>query len=450
MPDQTVQCPNCGHSIPLTEALAAPLLAADRARLQQDFAARAAQLETRQQACAAQELAADAARRQLDQDRAALAKERDEIAGRVADEVARQRAAVAEEEARRARRQFEDQLAAIQRQKDECDEVIRNREVQLAEARQAELEHRRKQRELDDRLAALDLELEKRLAAAVGPEREKARRAADDEYRLKLDEERAKNQALVAQLAEAQRRAQQGSQQLQGEVLELDLERRLQAAFPRDTLDPVPKGRHGGDVLQRVLGPLGQVCGTILWEAKRTKGWSNGWTDKLKQDQRAARADLAVIVSLAMPPGVETFAEVDGVWVATPALAVPLAAVLRHALGEAALARRAAEGQQDKMTLLYQYLTGPAFRQRVEALTDAFTTLQADLDAEKRAITKQWARRQQQIERVMASTAGMYGDLQAIAGRSLPEIGRLEFTALDAAPPSAGPPRLLIDEAAAG
>jgi len=217
---------------------------------------------------------------------------------------------------------------------------------------------------------------------------------------------------------------------MQGEVQELDLERRLREAFPRDTIEPVPKGQFGGDAVQRVLGTQGQVCGTILWESKRTKNWAANWPDKLKQDQRAARADLAVIVTQAMPQDVDSFAEVDGVWVTTPALAIPLAAALRLGLVEAFTARRATEGQQGKMEVLYQYLTGPAFRQRVEAIKDAFITMQEDLDAEKRAITKQWAKRQQQIERVMVSTVGMYGDLQAIAGKTLQEIDGLDFQAL--------------------
>lgn len=187
-----------------------------------------------------------------------------------------------------------------------------------------------------------------------------------------------------------------------------------------------------------MLGSLGDVCGTILWESKRTKNWASGWPDKLKQDQRAAKADLAVIVTQAMPPGVESFGEVEGVWVTTPALAIPLAAALRLALTEAALARRATEGQQDKMAILYQYLTGPHFRQRVEAIKDAFTTMQEDLDAERRVITKQWEKRAKQIERVMVSTVGMYGDLQAIAGKTLLEIEGLELKALGTATTEGG------------
>lgn len=213
-------------------------------------------------------------------------------------------------------------------------------------------------------------------------------------------------------------------------MLELELERRLRDAFPRDTIEPVAKGQFGGDAVQRVLDPAGAVCGSILWESKRTKNWSSAWLDKLKQDQRAARADLAVIVTQAMPAGLSTFGEVDGVWVTTPALAGPLAAALRLVLIEASLARRATEGQQDKMAILYQYLTGPRFRQRIEAIKDAFTRMRADLDDERRVIVKQWEKRALQIDRVMISTVGLYGDLQAIAGTSIQEIEGLELKAL--------------------
>jgi hypothetical protein len=289
----------------------------------------------------------------------------------------------------------------------------------------------RKQRELDEKMRELDLSAEKKAAELVAPQLEKAKRDADEAARLRIMDKDKTITDLQAKLQDALRKAEQGSQQHQGEVQELDLERKLREAFPRDTIDPVPKGQFGGDTLQRVLGPVGAMSGTILWESKRTKTWSPAWTDKLKQDLRAAKADIAVIVTQTMPAGIETFGDVGGVWVTTPALAVPLAAALRLTLIESSLARRAAEGQQDKMAILYQYLTGPQFRQRLEAITEAFTTMQSDLEAERRAITKQWEKRAKQIERVMVSTVGMYGDLQAIAGTTLKQIEGLEMRVLD-------------------
>jgi hypothetical protein len=180
-------------------------------------------------------------------------------------------------------------------------------------------------------------------------------------------------------------------------------------------------------VLQRVTGPLGQPCGAILWESKRTKNWSDGWLPKLREDQRAAKAEVAVIVSQALPKDIETFGCNEGVWIAHPKVTLPVAMSLRQMLIEVACARQASEGQQTKMEMVYQYLTGPRFRQRIEAIVEAFSSMKKDLDAEKKVITRQWAKREEQIERVMQATVGMYGDFQGIAGKTLQEIEGLEF-----------------------
>ena len=168
-------------------------------------------------------------------------------------------------------------------------------------------------------------------------------------------------------------------------------------------------------------------CGTILWESKRTKSWSDGWLVKLREDQRAAKAEVAVIVSQALPKGVETFELIDGVWVTHPRAAIPVAVTLRHTLIEVASARQATEGQQTKMEMVYQYLTGPRFRQRVQAIVEAFSSMQEDLDKEKKVITKQWAKARGADRAVMQSTVGMYGDLQGIAGKTLQEIEGLAY-----------------------
>lgn len=174
------------------------------------------------------------------------------------------------------------------------------------------------------------------------------------------------------------------------------------------------------------------MCGAILWESKRTKNWSDGWLVKLRQDQRAAKADVAIIVSQVLPKDMETFGLVDGVWVTHPRAALPVAVTLRHSLIEIMAARKASEGQHTKTEMVYEYLTGPRFRLRVQAIVEAFSSMQEDLDKEKKAITKQWAKREEQIHRVMQATVGMYGDLQGIAGKTLQEIEGLELKALDA------------------
>jgi hypothetical protein len=180
-----------------------------------------------------------------------------------------------------------------------------------------------------------------------------------------------------------------------------------------------------------VVGPLGQQCGTILWESKRTKNWSDGWLSKLRDDQRAAKAELALIVSSAVPKGITSFGLVDGVWVTEPKCALPVAVALRHALIELHSARQAGEGQQGKMELVYRYLTSPRFRHRVEAIVEKISDMQEDLERERRSMTRLWTKREAQIRGVIESTVGMYGDLQGIAGKALDEIDGLTLPMIE-------------------
>jgi hypothetical protein len=213
--------------------------------------------------------------------------------------------------------------------------------------------------------------------------------------------------------------------------MELDLEAALAARFPGDGVEPVAKGVAGADLIQRVIAPGGTAAGVILWEVKRTKGWNDEWLVKLRADQRALGADVALIMSEALPKGVETFELIDGVWVAAPRVALPLATALRAALIELGAARAARSGQAGKMELVYDYLTGPRFRHRIEAIVEKFTDMAADLDREKKAMQRLWAKRETQIAGVLEATVGLYGDLQGIAGRALGEIEGLEVPLLD-------------------
>ena len=345
----------------------------------------------------------------------------------VAQKLQQERVRIAAEEQQRAKLALGNDLDQKTNEISNLQEVLKQRDIKLAEAQKAQAELIRKQRELDDAKRELDLTVEKRVQADLTAERDKARKEAEEELKLKVMEKDQTITAMQKQIEDLRRRAEQGSQQLQGEVQEMELEALLTAKFPRDTIQPVPKGEFGGDVLHRVIGPLNQVCGTILWECKRTKSWSDGWLPKLREDQRAAKAEIAVIISQALPKEVETFGLIDGVWIADPKIALPLALSLRQTLIEVASARQASEGQQTKMEMVYSYLTGPRFRQRVQAIVEAFSSMKEDLDREKKAIIRQWAKREEQIDRVMQATVGMYGDLQGIAGKTLQEIEGLEF-----------------------
>jgi hypothetical protein len=267
--------------------------------------------------------------------------------------------------------------------------------------------------------------------AELGTVREQAKQETEANLTLKVREKEEQIASMQRQIEDLKRKAEQGSQQLQGEVQELALETLLRQKFPRDAFDPVPKGEFGGDLIQHVVGPTGQICGSILWEAKRTKNWSDGWLSNLREDQRAAKADVALLVSHALPKGLQAFDFIEGVWVAEPRCAMPVAIALRESLIALSAARLAGEGQQTKMELVYQYLTGPRFRHRIEAVVERFSEMQADLDRERKTTMRLWAKREEQIRGVVEATAGLYGDLQGIAGRTLLEIEGLEMPLLD-------------------
>jgi len=413
MAEPTVICPQCKSEIKLTESLAAPLLESVRRQYEQRLTQKDADIAKREQL--------------IQQREAMLQKTKDTLDEQVAQKVQQERARIATEEAKKAKLALGNDLEQKTREVGELQEVLKQRDIKLAEAQKAQAEVIRKQRELDDAKRELELTVAARVQAELDVACDKAKKEAEEELKLKVMEKDQTITAMQKQIEDLKRRAEQGSQQLQGEVQELELEALLSTKFPRDTIQPVPKGEFGGDVLQRVIGPAGQQCGTILWESKRTKNWSDGWLPKLREDQRAAKAELAVIISQALPKEVETFECIDGVWVAHPKVALPVAMSLRQTLIEVAGARQASEGQQTKMEMVYQYLTGPRFRQRIEAIVEAFSSMKKDLDQEKKALTRQWAKREEQIERVMQATVGMYGDFQGIAGRTLQEIEGLEF-----------------------
>lgn len=301
----------------------------------------------------------------------------------------------------------------------------------LAEAQANELELRKRSRELEEKEKGLALELQRQVDEERKKISEEVGRRVADEHRLKGLEKDKQLDDMRKQIEELKRKAEHSSEQRQGEVLELEFEGLLRAQFPFDTIEPVAKGIRGADVIQKVLLPTGQVAGTIVWEMKRTRTWSDGWIEKLKEDQRALRAEFAVIVTQTMPKDVRALAQLEGVWVTEFSCAVGLGHALRGQLLQIYQVQNAASGKGEKMEFLYNYLTGIGFRQRVESIVEAFKSMQDDLDKEKRAYQKMWAAREQQLMRVLNNTAGMYGDIQGIVGASLPKIETLELEPIE-------------------
>lgn len=375
MSDLKITCPTCSTEIELTEQLAGPLVADLKSTFKDELARR--------------EAAAAAA---------------------VVEAEARAKAAGKAEASA-------DQVAMAAR--------IKEQDEKLRAAQDAQAAAMKREQEFKDKEAALELTLQKRIAAERPALEEKLAKEAQEKASLKEAEQAQKIEAMTKRIEDLQQRATQGSMQTQGEAAEIVLEDTLAQAFPMDGFSPIAKGVSGADVRQDVMGQGGSA-GSILWESKRTKNWTAGWLAKLRDDQRASGCEVAVITSHALPEGVDSFGLVDGIWVCAPRYAVPLAVSLRQGLIDVAGAKGRAMGQETKMEMVYDYLTGTQFKQRVDAIVERFEDMQDNLRKERVFIEKQWAVRAKQIDLVIASTVGMHGDLQGIAGRSMPEIESLD------------------------
>ena len=379
MSDKIV-CPSCEYEIEITEAISSQL----RQKLKKQYEAEQRLLEKK-------------------------------FAEPLEKEVAQTRAEASEKAAAKAMSDVAVELKDLREQLGESRE-------KLSKAQEFELQLRKEKQALEDAKREFDLKLNRQL----DQEREKIRKLSKQEFieeHLLKDAQKEKViNDLREQISELKRKSEVSSQQLQGEVLEEQLERILAVQFPYDEIQPVPKGVHGGDVLHHVNDAAGVRCGTILWESKRTKTWSDLWLPKLRDDQRAAKAEAAAIISIELPRDVKTFAFVDTVWVCNWNCALGLATALRNSLIEVSQAKRSIEGRQGKMDQIVSYVSGPEFRQRVEGIAEAFMTMRNDLEAEKRALQKHWAKREKQLDRAMTSASGLYGDLSGIVGASLPEV----------------------------
>lgn len=321
--------------------------------------------------------------------------------------------------ARKAAEENEVTLKALRQDRDE-------KAAALSKERQNQLALIAEKRQLLEEKEALELEVQRKLDQERSAIREEARKQADEEHRRQLAESKRVIQEMQLKLDEAQRKAAQGPIQRQGELFEQNFEKLLRETFAQDQIEAVSVGARGADLSQEVISPAGRSCGRLLYENKQTKNWQDAWITKLKSDMRAARADIGIIVTETLPKGIENFGEKDGVWVTNYASAIPLAFVLRTQLLEVTIARGHREGAREKMELLYEYLTGNEFRQRVQLVVGAFRSLREELDKERTYMTQKWNKREKQITTVMEHMAGMVGDVQGLSGGAIPSLVLLD------------------------
>jgi hypothetical protein len=433
-----ILCPHCGESVEISEAIAAPLINAERqkagaevgrrvaeavaaaeekvrAAVECDAAARirtaevaAAEIGSKLKLAQMNELAVRKAQEQL-----RIEKEELELTiQRRIDEVALQRIA-------QARVSIEEDWQSKLEAANAC---ILEKDAQLRAAEAIELEAREVKRQAEEAQRQLELTVTRRMDEERAAVRESALRERDEEARLKLADKDKLLGELRDQIDELRRKGDRPAQQLTGDVLELDLHALLSAAFPLDTLERVKKGQSGADILQIVRGRSGQVCGRILWEVKRTKAWNNTWLGKLRDDQQEAKADIAALMTETLPDDILHFDCREGVWVSSISTAVSMVSALRQGIMEAARVRASATSAGTKKDLVFSYLTGIEFRQRIRGLIEPITEMRASLDQEKRHVTKLWSTRERHIERVEKSVCMLYGELHGIIGTSLPSV----------------------------
>ena len=406
--EQKIQCPSCGESISIDDVLTRQI----EGKIKKDFEGRLKEKE-REFAAQSEELKKQAGE---------IAEERKNIDAAIADKVKDQlkdeRIKLFREAKSEAEKEQSSSMAFLEEQ-------LKNKEEKLQKATENEIALRKEKIKLEEAKQVFELEKLRQLEEAKSSIIEEAGKKAAEEQQYVVAQLKKQLTDAIKAKDDLARKLEQGSQKTQGEVLELELEELLKSEFPDDEIKPVPTGVTGADIIQKIINRSGRACGQIIWETKKTKSWNNQWIQKLKDDQRAIKADVAVIVSFALPEEVKGFAFNDGVWICGPKLTTALATALRMNLESIAREKSMSVGKNEKMEFLYSYLTGVEFKQRVEAIIEAFTSMDAGLKKERMAYEKIWAEREKQIKKVISNTVGMYGDLNGLI--ALPQIKMLEL-----------------------
>jgi hypothetical protein len=395
-PDALLTCPKCEHEFSLEQGFARHALEGIEA----------ASADALAQLREAERLAGDKRAQQRE-------KLQQEAQARALEEVRRQ----ASEQAAQAARL---QLEGLQKQ-------FATSQEQVAQLRSEQLQLREERQKLKDEKDSLQLEVRKQVDAQLAQRELQVRTQEQERNALDKAELQKKLDDMAAQMADMQRRAEQGSQQLQGEVLELALEEGLRRSFPLDIIEEVKKGVRGGDVIHRVQSRSGVAAGVLLWETKRAAVWNQQWLTKLKDDMRGCGADAGVLVTTASALPKEwasstQFGVVDDVWVVTWSCAVQLGEALRLGLLDVHKQRIASAGKGEKMEAVYDYVTSPQFAQKLKAVMEAFQRMREELEAEKSQTMQRWARREKQLEAGKAALLGVGGEIQGLAQQSLPQL----------------------------
>ncbi len=385
--ENKINCPKCGADIELNEVLTSSIRDKATKKLKHD----------------------------LEEEKKIVAVQKQEIEQEITGRVETQRLQLVKNAENHAKADQE----IIQRQ-------LEDTQRQLELANKNELELRKRHTEVESDKKHIDLTIQRRVDEERNAIQDRASKDAMEQEQLKLREKDDQLTAMKNQIDELKRRAEVGSQQGQGEALELKLEEELRQAFFSDKFSEVKKGQRGADIVQEVYNQNGKLCGTIIIESKNTNLFSSTWIPKLRKDQQAAKANWAVLVTVAMPKDIDNFGLQDGIWISNVTSIIGLIAALRQTLIEVTKQKIVSSGKQSVAGLVYDYVTGPEFVMHLKTISAAFTTMQEELEKEKRALTLIWKKREHQINAVLLNISGMAGSIEGISQKALPVSESLE------------------------
>ncbi len=303
-------------------------------------------------------------------------------------------------------------------------EEVEKLKLQNEKFREEEIKLRAEKQKLELAKKEIETDAIRRIEEEKKKIKEKTQKDFEENQRMKDKEKDLQIDNLKRMLEEANRKASGVSQQVQGEVLELDLEDQLVRSFPTDSIEPVGKGTKGGDIVQVVKNSMGKTAGSILWETKRAK-WTPSWLPKLREDARKVSASSSILVSEDLPKEISSFGFVDGVLVTTYPYAISLAVIVRRGLMQTAAAKSAAESKDETLEMVYQYLQSDSFRHRIEGYVESISLMKVDLDSERRSMERIWKRREMQILKAESSISKLAGELEGIMGSAFPAIKQL-------------------------
>ena len=403
--NSTIKCPNCKHEFPIGNALAEEIENDIRTKYKNFLGE---------------------AQKKMDLERAQLAKEAEQLKTLtenqdklLSDKLRAAKVQLEEEAIKKAATEVEARFEMLNKE-------LTEKSQKLKESQQKELELMQKEKQLKEREESQNLEMEKKMLERQKEIEERVKKMEGERTELKIRELEKKLADQIVLAETMQRKAEQGSMQLQGEVQELALEELLRSTFPFDTIEEVAKGTRGADCVQVVKNNLAQACGKIIYESKRTKAFTNEWIEKLKLDMRNQQADIAVIVTEVLPKDMDAFGFKDGVWICRFSDVKALSFLLRDSLLKIHTALVSQENKGDKMHMLYDYLTGTEFRQNIEAVVEGFNSLKDNISKERLQMEKLWKEREKQLEKVLINTVQFYGSIKGIAGSAVGDIKLLE------------------------